>query len=223
MSTLAPQVVPIFATPFGVVRLPQAQTLNSSLAELFEARATQEHRPASGTPRGRLFLSRDDLLTWREEPVRQAVREVVSGVTSVVASISELSGEELAALAVEARAWFTIVRPDGCVPATSYPNTSWLAVYCVTAPEPSEQRIDSSVLRLYEARLETSFQDPAHPRSRVPYRRGHCTWRPVPGEMAVFPAALMHEIALVRAEGALILLTAAVRFAGGSGSWMPPW
>src|SRR5438270_11129363 len=30
---------------------------------------------------------------------------------------------------VQARAWFTIVRPDGCVPPTNYPNGSWLGVY----------------------------------------------------------------------------------------------
>jgi hypothetical protein len=223
VSGLAPHVVPIFATPFGVVRLPLAQTLNPSLVELFTVRAAQEEQRTAGTPRRRLFLSRDDLLNWPEESVRQAMREVLSGVTAVAASISELSAAELAALAVQARAWFTIVRPDGCVPVTSYPNTSWLAIYCVAAPEHSQERADSGVLRMHESRLETSFQDPADQSTRFPYRRGHYTWRPVPGEMAVFPGALSHEIALLRAGGALTLLTAAVRFAGASGSWMPPW
>jgi hypothetical protein len=223
VSTPTTHVVPIFATPFGVLRLPQAPTLNDSLAELFARRAAQEERATVGTPGRRLFVSRDDLLTWAEEPVRQALRAVLNGVSSVAASISELSAGELAALTVQARAWFTLVRPDGCVPATGYPNTSWLAVYCVTAPEPSQERADSGVLRMHESRLETSFQDPAHQSSRVPYRRGHYTWRPVPGEMAVFPGALIHEIALVRGAGTLTLLTAAVRFAGASGSWMPPW
>ncbi len=223
MSGLAPRVVPIFATPFGVVSLPQAKTLNASLAEVFTVRAAQEEQKAGGASRGRLFVSRDDLLTWPEESVQQAMREILSGVTAVAASISELGAAELSSLSVQARAWFTIVRQDGCVPVTSYPNTSWLAVYCVRAPEPSPERADSGVLRIHEARLETSFQDPVHPSSRIPYRRGHCTWHPAPGDMAVFPGALMHEIALVRAAGILTLVTAAVRFAGGSGSWMPPW
>jgi len=223
MSVPVPHVVPIFATPFGVVTLPQAETLNSQLAELFAARAAREDRTAGDTPGRRVFVSRDDLLEWAEEPVRQALREILAGVTSVAASISELSGEELATLHIQARAWFTVVRPNGCVPARSYPNTSWLAVYCVTAPEPSEERADSGVLRMHESRMDTSFQDPVHHSNRAPYRRGHYTWRPLPGQMAVFPAALIHEIAMVRAAGMLTLLTAGARFVGASGAWMPPW
>jgi Putative 2OG-Fe(II) oxygenase len=223
MNALAPHVVPIFATPFGVVTLPQAQSFNSALAELFATRAAREERTAGGTPGWRVFVSRDDLLEWTEDPVRQTIREILSGVTSVAASISELSGTELATLDMQARAWFTVVRSNGCVPATSYPNTSWLAVYCVTAPEPPQERVDSGVLRMHESRMETSFQDPVHQSNRAPYRRGHYTWRPVPGQMAVFPAALIHEIAMVRAAGMLTLLTARARLVGASGAWMPPW
>jgi hypothetical protein len=223
MSAPKPQVVPIFATPFGVLALSRAQSLNSVLAELFAARAGREERTAAARSGRRVFVSRDDLLESAEEPVRQAMREILDGITSVASSISELSGAELSTLQIEARAWFTIVRTNGCIPATSYPNTSWLAVYCVTAPEPSEERVDSGVLRMHESRMETSFQDPAHQRHRVPYRRGHYTWRPVPGEMAVFPAALLHEIATVRAAGSLTVITTGARFVGASGAWMPPW
>jgi Putative 2OG-Fe(II) oxygenase len=223
MSALAPHVVPIFATPFGVVTLPQAQTLNSAVAELFAARAAREEGAPGGTPGRRVFVSRDDLLGWAEDPVRLTMREILAGVTSVATSISELSGEALATLEIQARAWFTVVRSNGCLPARSYPNTSWLGVYCVTAPQVSEERADSGVLRMHESRMETSFQDPVHQSNRAPYRRGHYTWRPVPGQMAVFPAGLIHEIAMVRAAGTLTLLTARARFAGASGAWMPPW
>ena len=222
MSALRPHVVPIFATPFGVVALPQALACNAALAQLFAARAARDEA-GGGVPGRRVFVSHDDLLEWAEDPVRQTLREVLAGAAAVASSISELSGEELAALDIQARAWFTIVRPNGCVPAMSYPNASWLAVYCVTAPEPSPERMDSGVLRMHESRMESSFQDPVHQSNRAPYRRGHYTWRPLPGQMAVFPAALIHEIAMVRATGMLTLLTAGARFVGASGAWMPPW
>ena len=54
-------------------------------------------------------------------------------------------------------------------------------------------------------------------------RPGHYAWRPVPGQMAVFPAAITHEIALVRAAGALVIVTARVRFVASELAWMPPW
>ena len=68
------------------------------------------------------------------------------------------------------------------------------------------------------------FQDATHSGIRVPYRPGHYAWRPVPGQMAVFPAAITHEIAMVRAAGALVIVTARVRFvASDHQAWMPPW
>ena len=147
---------------------------------------------------------------------------MLRGVSSVAASISDLDGALFAAR-VQARVWFTIVGTDGCVPATSYPNTSWIGVYCVTAPSPAAARPDSGVLRMHESRLGTMFQDPASMAVRVPYRPGHYSWRPVAGQMAVFPAATTHEIALVRSNGPLVAVTARVRFADSGESWMPPW
>jgi len=223
MSTPAVHIVPIFATPFGVVTLPDAAALNPALAALFTARTTPQWRAARGEPGALMFRSRDDLLEWPEEPVRRLTQSILAGVRAVAGSISELTEQEFGALQVEARAWFTLVRPDGCVPSTSYPNTSWLAVYCVTAPEASKARVDSGALRLHESRLLTMFQDPTQGGVRLPYRSGHCTWRPVPGEMAVFPAALTHEIALLRSSGTLTLVSVRARFVGSGGAWMPPW
>lgn len=223
MSTPAPHVVPLFATPFGLVSLPQVQPLNPELHALFSSRAGAKWRDPLASEGPLTFRSRDDLGSWPEEPVQHALRGILAGVTSVAASISDLTAEQFAALRLDARAWFTIVGPDGCVAPTSYPNTSWLAVYCVTAPEPAKARFDSGVLRMHESRPGTMFQDATASGVRVPYRPGHYTWRPAPGELAVFPAAITHEIALVRASGALVIITARVRYIASDLSWMPPW
>jgi len=218
-----PQVVPIFATPFCVVRLAQAQNLNPVLAGLFAERATPKWGAKSDVPATHTFRSRDDLTEWPEEPVRETLNAILASVSSVAASISDYSADDFAALQRQARAWFTIVRTDGCVPPTSYPNTSWVGLYCVAAPEPSNSRVDSGVLRLHEWRPGTSFQDACHGGLRLPYRPSHCTWRPVAGEMAVFPAHITHEIAMLRAAGALTIVTARVRFVASDRAWMPPW
>lgn len=223
MSNPAPHVVPIFATPFGVVNVPEAEAVNPALAALFAERATPERRAADRTVGALSFRSHDDLLEWPEEPLRRALRGIVSGVSAVAASISDFSAEQFAALRLQARAWFTIVRPDGGVPATNYPNSSWLGVYCVAAPRPSKARFDSGMLRLYECRPGTSFQDATYGGLRLPYRPSHCNWRLVPGQMAVFPAAIMHEIPVLRGSGELVIVTARVRFLGSEEVWMPPW
>jgi hypothetical protein len=217
------EVVPLFATPFGVATLPAARAANAALAAVFTARARPPWAAADpGLPAG-TCRSRDDLTEWPDAPVAQLLAEMLAGVTAVAHSISDLGPEEFATLRREARAWFTVIGTNGCVPPHSHPNTSWVAVYCVTAPPAVPARPDSGALRLHEFRPGGMFVDSAQGSARMPYRPGHCTWRPVPGQMAVFPAAITHEIALLRADGPLILVSARVRFVGIDQPWMPPW
>jgi hypothetical protein len=69
------------------------------------------------------------------------------------------------------------------------------------------------------------FLDAANWAMREPFHYGHHLWRPVPGEMAVFPAWLPHEVALNRGDRDLLLVIARVRFAnpGAEVEMMPPW
>jgi len=222
MTAFEPQVVPIFATPLGLATVPDAADLNSVVAMLFTERATPERAdPASRQPL--MYRSRDDLLSWPDEPVRALTGSIVGAALSVVRSLNEITDEQFAALQLQARAWFTIVRPDGNVPSDSYPNAAWCAIYCVAAPQPSPARLDSGVLRLHESLLTTMFSDATNTGMREPYQPGHRTWRPVPGQLAVFPAAITHEIALLRGEGELVLVSALLRFLAPGQTGMPWW
>jgi hypothetical protein len=190
---------------------------------MFTARAVPQWRAAHASAPAATFRSRDDLTEWQEAPVAQLLQEMLAGVTAVAASISELTAEQFGALRGEARSWFTVIASNGYVAPESHANTSWAAVYCVAAPPASPSRQDSGVLRLHEFRPGGMFMDSAQGAARLPYRPGHCVWRPVPGQMAVFPATITHEIALLRADTPLILVSARVRFVGLDQPWMPPW
>lgn len=221
-TALQPHVVPIFATPFGVAEVPDAATLNPLVAAILAERAT----PARADPAHRQafsYRSRDDLLEWTEEPVRRVAGGVVAAVLGVARSINDFSDAQFAAFRVQARAWYTIVRPDGCVPSQSYANAAWCAVYCVAAPPAGSARFDSGVVRLHESYRATMFTDATNSTSQLPYRPGHNTWRPVPGQVVVFPAAITHEIALLRGAGELVLLSALVRFVAPGQEGMPSW
>jgi hypothetical protein len=221
--TAPPNVVPIFATPFGVVTLAQATAANDALAALFTSRMQPAWRDPRDPPPQGAFRGRDDLTSWPEPAVRQLLREMLAGVGSVALAVSELSAEQFAGLRTEARAWFTVIGPDGYLPPHSHPNTTWAAVYCVAAPPPSPVRHDSGVLRLHEFRPGGMFMDSVSGTRRMPYRPGHCTWRPIAGQMAVFPASIVHEVALLRADASMILVTMRVRHLGDDPPWMPPW
>jgi hypothetical protein len=213
-----PIVLPLFATPLGIVTVPNAEDLNSQLADLFRQRTPKDRAPHS-----LVYRSHDDLFDWPEQPARALAGEIFRGVCSVVETLNAFEPGQLRSFNLEARGWFTIVEQLGSLPAASHPLTAWCAMYCVAAPEPSATRQDSGVLRLYESRLGTMFQDATNSVMRVPFTPGHYAWRPVPGQLAVFPASVTHEIALVRSGGKLILVTARVRFVApgqqGVGRW----
>lgn len=219
MIAAPPTVLPLFATPFGVVTVPEGETLNPQLVELFMQRTPKEGEHSSHP----VSRSHDDLFEWPELPARALATEILRGVCSVVETLNAFEPGQLLSFSLEARGWFTIIEQHGSLPATSYPLTAWCAMYCVAAPETSTTRQDSGVLRLYESRLGTMFQDATNSVMRVPFTPGHYAWRPVPGQLAVFPASLTHEIALLKSPGRLILVTARVRFVApgqqGIGRW----
>jgi len=219
MSDPPCSVVPIFATAFGVVPLPEAQKLNPVVAELLTARAAA----GGGSSAPLCYESGDDLLDCADEPVRAVSAEVLRGARTVVAAVNDFSAPQWQSLVLQARGSFTLVRQYGCRAARSYPLTSWCAIYCVAAPPPAPERRDSGVLRLYESRLGTMFSDASNSVTRIPYTPGHYTWRPVPGEVAVFPAATTHEIALIRATGQLLILTLRLRFVAPGQEGLSRW
>ena len=222
MTTVAPPiVVPILAIPLGIVPLPDAETQNPALAALFAARMRTDAPAPNRNPL--CYHSRDDLLEWPEEPLRQLTAAIFRGVNSVVGAVNDFTQAKLDSFAVQARGWFTVVAENGHVPATLHPLTAWCGIYCVAAPEPSATRADSGLLRLYESRLGTMFADATNAAMRMPFTPGHYGWRPVPGQMAVFPASLTHEIALVRSPGQLVLVTVRVRFVAPGQQGVARW
>jgi hypothetical protein len=211
--------MPILATPLGIATIPESKPLNSALRELFVRRRAAH----GGAPQIPLrFISEDDLMEWQEPPVRRLSEGIIGAVYSLIGSVSDLTEAQLRSFKLETRAWFTILRTNGSVPAANYPMTSWCAIYCAAAPLVSD-RPDSGVVRLYESRLGTTFQDATNAVMRIPYSSSHYAWRPEEGQMVIFPASLTHEVALLRAAGELVLVTVRIRFVGpgqqGIGRW----
>jgi hypothetical protein len=209
MNAALPSVVPILATPLGLAAIPDAERLNSELRDLFAQRAAADRRPALNPLR---FSSTDDLMEWPEPPARQLAHGIAGALYSMVSGLCDLSEAQLLACKLETRAWFTIVRTNGSVPAANFPLSAWCVIYCVATPPPAEDRPDSGVVRLYESRLGSTFQDATNSALRIPYSQSHYSWRPVAGSLVIFPASLTHEVALLRAAGELVLVTARCRF-----------
>ena len=209
MNAVPLTVMPILATPLGVATLADAQELNPALAELFAQRAAADPAQTRNPLR---YVSSDDLLEWPETPVRRLADGIAGAVYSLIGVVSDVSEAQLRACRLEARAWFTRVRSNGAIPAANHPLTAWCAIYCVAAPAPAQDRADSGVVRLYETRLGSTFQDATNSVLRIPFSASHYAWRPVAGQLVIFPASLTYEVALLRAAEELLLVTTRLRF-----------
>jgi hypothetical protein len=221
MSQGSISIVPIFATPLAVITLPDTSRSTEGVAQLLARHAAANPAPAAGG--GLCYQSRDDLLDWPDSAVQQLCGEILRGVWSTVAAVTTLSPEQLGSLSLQARGHYTIVHPDGCVPATSHSLTAWCAIYCLEAPAPAAQRGDSGVVRFYESRLGTTLADATTSALRIPFLSGHYTWRAVPGQLVVFPGSLTHEIPLIRSAGPFTLITVRTRFVGPGQEGLPRW
>jgi len=223
MTSAVPILVPIFATPFALVSIGGPADLNAALASLILSRATEEYREPSAPRDPLCFRGREDLFEWDSEAVAQLRWEMLGGVSGTARAANCYPDAEFNALVVQARARFAIVRPNGGMPGTTAPMASWCAVYCIAAPPPTPARADSAALRLYAVRHASMFLDATNCQLRAPFSVMHYVWRPVPGQMAVFPASILHEVALNRAAEDLLLVTARVRFAHRDDQAQPPW
>jgi hypothetical protein len=221
MSQGSISILPIFATPLAVVTLPDTSRSTGHVAQLLTQHAAANPVPA--TSGGLCYESRDDLLDWPDSAVQQLCDDILRGVWSTVAAVTTLSPEELGTLSLQARGSYTIVQPDGCVPAVSHSLTAWCAICCLQAPAPAAQRGDSGVVRFYESRFGTTLADATTSALRVPFLSGHYTWRAVPGQLVVFPGSLTHEIPLIRASGPLTLITVRTRFVGPGQEGLSRW
>lgn len=209
---MQPTVMPILATPMGVVPLPEAAKWNAAVAEVVTHRAAAD---ASGGPSGanRLtYVGTDDLMAWSEAPVRAVMAEILRGIAWVARSVNRFTSGEFESFALQARAACVIVHQNGGLPARNCPMSGWTAIYCVEAPEPAAERPDSGALRIYESRLGNMFADATLDTMALPFRPGHYGWTLAPGVLVVFPGSLMHEIAPVRGAGRLLALTVRARF-----------
>ena len=149
---------------------------------------------------------------------------MLAGICAAVRAANLYTDAEFDALRVQARARFAIVRPDGSIPAATAPMASWYAVYCVATPAPAPARGDSGApAPLRDSRREGCSWTPRTGACARPLSGAHHVWRPVAGQMAVFPASILHEVALNRAEADLLLVTARLRFAHAGQAATPPW
>lgn len=220
---MQPTIVPIFATPLGVVPLPEAKKWNAAVAQIVTRHAAADAArglPGSGPP---VQVGRDDAMSWTDEPVRMLMAEVLRGIAWAARSVNRFPPGEFESFTLQARATYVIVHQDGGLGARNHPMSAWTGIYCLEAPAPSGERADSGLLRIYESRMGNMFADATTDNMVPPFRPGHYGYHLAPGVLVVFPGGAMYEIAPVRGAGRLLTLTVQARFVAPGQKGVSRW
>ena len=187
----------LFATPLALVEHADSAALNDALEALFLSRETPEYqnpRP-SHIPQPETFESRFDLFRWPDPPVRELREFVLGSVLNLVRELNRYTDAEAAGLTLKNDTWFHITRRGGSFVAHSHPMASWSAVYCVRGGEEVPSRRDSGVLRFLDMRGTNAFLDAGNARLEPPFNSGHFSIKLKPGQLVIFPAHAVHEVA----------------------------
>jgi len=221
---MQPTIVPIHATPMGVIPLPEAARWNTPVAEIVTRRAAADvSRASPGSPGPLVQVGTEDTMTWNEAPMRSVMAEILRGIAWMARSVNRFAPGEFDSFALQARATYLIVNRDCGLGIRNHPMSAWTGIYCVEAPEPAAERTDSGRLRVYESRLYTMFADATTDTMVLPFRPGHYGYDPAPGVLVIFPGGALYEIAPVRGAGRLLALTVQARFVAPGQKGLSGW
>jgi uncharacterized protein (TIGR02466 family) len=198
MVNAAIQLHPLFAVPFGEVRLEPCERLNQELEALFLARETEKNKnpTPSHIPQAETFESRFNLFRWPEPCVQELRRFMLDAVAQMVIQTTTLRAEDLSRLQFNNHTWFHVSRYAGSFIAHNHPLASWSAVYCVRAGEAVAEQPDSGVLRFLDTRQGAdAYTDPANAPLHRAYALRPLEIRLAAGQMVMFPSYVFHEVA----------------------------
>jgi uncharacterized protein (TIGR02466 family) len=190
-------VRPLFATPFGEVRLANCERLNLELEALFLARENDENRNPSPShvPQTETFESRFNLFHWSESCVQELRAFMLNAVAQMVIESTALEARDVAQLKFLNHTWFHISRYAGSFVAHNHPLASWSAVYCVRAGENVPQHPDSGVLRFLDVRQgANAYLDPANATLQRPFALAPVELKLEAGQLVIFPSYVFHEV-----------------------------
>lgn len=191
-------IAPVFALPFATTELADAAALNTELAELLLAREQDRYasQPRSPYLRAGVFESVSGILQWQEPCIEKLRGALIGTISRLVAELGGFSAQELANLGVVNQTRFNVTRHGGGALPHIDPMASWSAVYCVQPGDETPEHPESGTLHVLDPRLSTNtYLDPANVRLRSPFGLGHISIRPRAGQLVIFPAHLVREVA----------------------------
>jgi hypothetical protein len=199
-----PELVTMFAVPFGVTSYPGHEELNARLKTLIvdlEARDAANPRPL--TPRNAaLFESDFNFFRVDHEAVRELKAFCWDQLLSLIGRLNSYDLPTLQKLQIFNSCWFHVTRPGGFFGVHNHPNASWSGVYCVDPGRSDPNKPENGLLSFINPNALTAmYMDPGVFNMRLPFGHQGPRLRLEPGQLVLFPSWVLHHVTPFEGEG----------------------
>jgi uncharacterized protein (TIGR02466 family) len=206
-----PDVVSMFAVPFGFGRYPAHAQLNPALKRyIFELERTgTAANPRPLTQRNAAVFESHFNLFRESDPAVQELKAFCWD--QLLAVIGRLNGYDLATLQrlqIYNDCWFHITRRGGFFGLHNHPNASWSGVYCVDPGQPDGDKPNSGLLCFVNPMITSAMHlDAGVARMQLPYGYQLASLHLDSGQLVIFPSWVLHDVKPFEGNGERITIS----------------
>ena len=194
----APNVVNMFAVPFGFGRHPDATRLNTALKGFILA---AERRGGAANPRpltqrnAAVFESHFNLFRDPDPAIQELKVFCWDQLLALIGRLNGYDLETLQKLQIYNDCWFHVTRRGGFFGTHNHPNASWSGVYCVDPGRHDPQKNDSGLLSFVNPMITCAMHiDAGTAGMPLPFAPHVANLRLEPGDLVIFPSWVLHDV-----------------------------
>jgi uncharacterized protein (TIGR02466 family) len=205
-----PELVNLFAVPFGLSRYPEHARLNPQLRQILLAieKTGTAANPRPLTQRNAaLFESHFDLFRVTDPAIQELKAFCWNQLLSMIGTLNGYDLPTLKKLDIYNDCWFHVTRRGGFFGLHNHPNASWSGVYCVEPGQDDPDRKDSGQLCFVNPTISSAMHiDAANARMQLPYAHHVASMRLEAGQLVLFPSWVLHDVKPFEGEGERITI-----------------
>ena len=205
----APDLVNMFAVPFGFSRYAAHEALNPRLRSFVLGQ--EQSRNANPRPltqrNAQVFESHFNLFRDPEPAVQELKAFCWDQLLAVIGHLNSYDLPALGRLQIFNDCWFHVTRRGGFFGVHNHPNASWSGVYCVDPGRSDPGRQDSGLLSFINPTITSVMHmDAGVARMRLPYANQVASLSLLAGQLVIFPSWVLHEVTPFIGEGERITI-----------------
>jgi uncharacterized protein (TIGR02466 family) len=205
-----PELLNMFAVPFGFSRHPTPERLNPALRRHV---LTLERTGTSANPRpltqrnAALFESHFNLFRDEDAAVQELKTFCWDQLLTVIGRLNRYDLATLHRLQIYNDCWFHVTRRGGFFGIHNHPNASWSGVYCVDPGRHDADRKDSGQLCFINPMIASSMHlDAGVSNMKLPYGNQVANLSLESGQLVIFPSWVLHDVKPFEGEGERITI-----------------